>query len=959
MKNRFVKRLLIICAVLAGLFLISLYPAYRIARHAFNRYFNDWGDRLVSLEKRGMLSTRFGAAWQDILADEAMDQNARRITGRDSTAQPEYLKIVDGVPVDDYPSLSIIRRLNEIRNYSNTIEIVDRKERPIAVIRTNHTRARFNELPPVLITALIAAEDGCFFTNRLGFEFDSYLRAIGRALIDAALHLRKPVPRGTSTITQQVAKLFISDIDTEGRRVAHRTIDRKLREMRLAAALRKTCAAREIIEVYANHCVTSDHGLIGYKDIARGLFGKELNALTDAECVYLARMVKWGRNVHPKIARQCRIDMPRMAAALHWDAIRQKAVLARIDSLKFQTPQLVQTGSGALVDLANEFWLRTLARNGAGESQLAGMNIIDPNSLVRKKGNLRLQLTIDLPLQQLLQRLVDTRGYGGDTVIATDVRIGSSGQDLAAARRPPDTVRAVSIMRHDTSFTEPGSDYRTTLAPGDTLITNVRYSRIDEGKYRRACFYYRRGPVRVDGQYFAYAIMDSKSGELLAYHSKDKIGSRLSCLLANRTPNGSSTAKPIFNALMFDLGIFRPCDTWDDSVEVMDDVPWRRNFFRMPGKPAGVVFVNGPWKGLGYQVSNHYGIFEGCGYVFDHLATSNNILGAETVYRINRPLFSGDGEVADGALPLAQLLERAGAFSRVKDSLKIKYITGVRVYKELCRIVGVDIDSVQAYGRRAPVSDSLYSVALGTLELTLYEQLHLFNMLYANDLIERPADHPSLVIKSLTLNGDTIPLADTVRLYHPFSDINRIRPTLLGLHKRLISNAGDGLAAFDIPYSGDPAHAASDANTWSEDAFWLDAPLSNFAKSGTTDDVIRPFNVDVTSVRRTNYGLWNAVVRIDLSRLAGGGDTREVRDITIACIGECNTRFTGERDGKTLHKFVSRDLLRMAGAPAPNGFFAQYENYLKRVTPDSIRLCGKNAAPAENAEIRKIQETGD
>jgi hypothetical protein len=232
-------------------------------------------------------------------------------------------------------------------------------------------------------------------------------------------------------------------------------------------------------------------------------------------------------------------------------------------------------------------------------------------------------------------------------------------------------------------------------------------------------------------------------------------------------------------------------------------------------------------------------------------------------------------------------------------------------------------------------------------------------MLYANDLIERPADHPSLVIKSLSLNGDTIPLADTVRLYHPFSDINRIRPTLLGLHKRLISNAGDGLAAFDVPYSADTTGPAYDANAWSDDAYWLDAPLSNFAKSGTTDDVIRPFNVDVTSDRRTNYGLWNAVVRIDLARLAGGGDIHDVRDITIACIGECNTRFTGVRDGKTLHKFVSRDLLRIAGEPAPNGFFTQYENYLKRVTPDSVRLCGKSAAPAGNAEIWKLQETGD
>ena len=48
--------------------------------------------------------------------------------------------------------------------------------------------------------------------------------------------------------------------------------------------------------------------------------------------------------------------------------------------------------------------------------------------------------------------------------------------------------------------------------------------------------------------------MDSRTGKLLAYYSKDKLGSRLACLLRNRTPNGSLTAKPIFNALNFDLG---------------------------------------------------------------------------------------------------------------------------------------------------------------------------------------------------------------------------------------------------------------------------------------------------------------------------------------------------------------------------------------------------------------------
>ncbi len=120
----------------------------------------------------------------------------------------------------------------------------------------------------------------------------------------------------------------------------------------------------------------------------------------------------------------------------------------------------------------------------------------------------------------------------------------------------------------------------------------------------------------------------------------------------------------------------------------------------------------------------------------------------------------------------------------------------------------------------------------------------------------------------------------------------------------------------------------------------IQEPLTNFAKSGTSDDVLRPFNADVTSSQRTNYGLWNATIRIDLSRLRGNAEPDE-RDITIACIGECNTRYTGARDGKTLHKFISRDLLQKAGTKCPVGFYRQYEDYLIRVTPDSVKNCGE------------------
>jgi hypothetical protein len=124
------------------------------------------------------------------------------------------------------------------------------------------------------------------------------------------------------------------------------------------------------------------------------------------------------------------------------------------------------------------------------------------------------------------------------------------------------------------------------------------------------------------------------------------------------------------------------------------------------------------------------------------------------------------------------------------------------------------------------------------------------------------------------------------------------------------------------------------------------------AKSGTSDDIIRPFNVDASSAKRTNYCMWNAVLRVDLAKLPGSplrGGGSEVKDITVACIGEGNQQYTGSRDGKSLHKFLTAGLLKIAGVKAPNGYFTQYENYLRRLPPD-LTNCGIAPEPEPEDE---------
>jgi hypothetical protein len=134
-NKKVIKIILWICGGVTALTLISAYPGYLLAKAAFNRYFLKWGEKLVDLEKRGLLSREYGAGWQDVLTNEAMDQQAARIVDKDEERENSEVRVVDGVTLDDYPSLSIIDRLREVRQYSNTIEIVDRFDRLLATIK--------------------------------------------------------------------------------------------------------------------------------------------------------------------------------------------------------------------------------------------------------------------------------------------------------------------------------------------------------------------------------------------------------------------------------------------------------------------------------------------------------------------------------------------------------------------------------------------------------------------------------------------------------------------------------------------------------------------------------------------------------------------------------------------------------------------------------------------------------
>ena len=887
---------------------IILIPLLFMGGEKFSyRYADKWANKLIELDNKGLLSTKFGAAWQDVIYGDQVNSVIDKISNKDTSSSK--IKIVDGLPVDGYPSISVVEKLNKIDEYSNEIKIVDRNNLTIATIRTDHKRIPYDSIPNTLIQSVVAAEDNNFFENNHGFEYSSFVRAAVNSIIESIKEGKKVSPKGTSSITQQVAKMFVSQLDEDGQRVVSKSIDRKLREIRIAAALRKKYTPKEIMEVYLNHCLTSSYGLIGVEDIAEGLFNVRASQLDDAEAVYISRMVKWGTNIPSKIKRQCHIDMPRIQKRLKWSDKYTDSVLTEIDSLKFSKPKQIKSKNGQLIDLANKFWLQYIKKVDSTVN-IDEYNFINPQSLVRKKGNITIQLTIDLPLQNYLSKIVKEKGFKDSTII-TDIRIGSD-KEYIKGKLPKNPKKWIpSIVENKREFSDEGSEYVTTLFPGDTFYTNTTYlidSTTPKGMYKKVNRYYKRGKLKVE-QYYAYDVIDSRSGELLAYVSRDKLGSKCKGLFTRRVPNGSSTIKPILNALMFDLKQFDIYDKWSDTAEVSDTVEWRRTFIKK-GNGGAAYFLN-TTNGTPYRVKNHGWKIEGNRFVYEQLAVSNNILAVETLYRLNGIVFNKDGSLNPKYFNEAQLFLKLNIYNKMKKEFAGKKITGVRVIKELCNIVGIPIDSTK-------ITDYTYSVALGTIEMSLLEQTHIFNMLYNNSLVEKPADQPALFVKKIIANNDTVNIQNNITRYNPFGvlgDKSTLRPTQLALFKRLGKNL------YDIKWDIDSSSTFNN--------FIKYGVASNFAKSGTTDDIRNPFFYDrLSPTVKTNYNIWNAVLRVNLSKLDSAVTKNDIRDITISCVGEGLHNKRRWRDGKSLHRYVTDTMLYKLGKPYKKGFYSQYKLYI-------------------------------
>ncbi|HYU31525.1 MAG TPA: monofunctional biosynthetic peptidoglycan transglycosylase [Thermoanaerobaculia bacterium] len=152
--------------------------------------------------------------------------------------------------------------------------------------------------------AVLVSEDIRFFAHE-GFDEVEMRAALEDAWED------KELPRGASTLTQQVAKnLWLSP--------SYNPL-RKVKEALLTKQLERDLKKRRILEIYLN-VVEFGKGIYGAEAAARHYFGKSVASLTEREAAELAASLPRPKSWHPGVnsksyQKRVRSVLRRMAKA--------------------------------------------------------------------------------------------------------------------------------------------------------------------------------------------------------------------------------------------------------------------------------------------------------------------------------------------------------------------------------------------------------------------------------------------------------------------------------------------------------------------------------------------------------------------------------------------------------------------------------------------------------------------
>ncbi len=314
----------------------------------------------------------------------------------------------------------------------------------------------FEEIPPYLQLAILAAEDDQFY-NHGGINYFSLLRAVYKDVISMKR------AEGASTITQQLARMLMGNME--------KTLDRKVKELLIAWKIEKRYSKQQILTLYCNQHYFG-HGSYGVAAAADTYFGKQLKDLTLDECAMIAGLPRNAGMYSP-------ILHPEAALA------RRNYILDRMVSEKMVSPAAAAEAKARPIilkprtrnsDLAPYFveWVRQWLsdRYSTDEIWRRGLRVYTTLNIEDQTAGVN-------ALRDGLRAVDKRRGWRGpiDNVLKKDpsVRLETyTHPDWRSLIRPGDLVTGLVESIDDPQMTVRIGKYRATLGPKEIAWTQAR-----------------------------------------------------------------------------------------------------------------------------------------------------------------------------------------------------------------------------------------------------------------------------------------------------------------------------------------------------------------------------------------------------------------------------------------------------------------------------------------------------
>ena len=236
--------------------------------------------------------------------------------------------------------------------------------------RSKRELVKYNDIPPVMVQAVLAIEDRRFFEHR-GVNF---LRMAEATWIDL---IRGRHEQGGSTITMQLSRGFFL--------TPEKTVKRKLTEMLIAEELEQKFTKQQIFEFYGNWVDLGQRGsfaISGFAEATKAFFNKDLKDITLPEAALLAGLIQRPSYLspyrHPERALERRNIVLESMVETHV-ITREQADKAKATPLKLAPLNVEASDAPYFVDMVRDTLINKFSEHEFNDQSYRIYTTLDPS----------------------------------------------------------------------------------------------------------------------------------------------------------------------------------------------------------------------------------------------------------------------------------------------------------------------------------------------------------------------------------------------------------------------------------------------------------------------------------------------------------------------------------------------------------------------------------------------------